>query len=737
MLVVQRDLPSFGDPNNPAHPRLVGMAGGIAWNGPTFGSMAPMGPSPALAPPAPIAVPTCEPIIQIPSFIKPLPAKLTSDDMQYLFRKGALIIPGTMFQNALLRAYIEFVHPFMPLLELHEFVRIVHGHGPGRGGQISLLLYQAVMFVSVAFVDDKVLAQNHYTSRKAARKDFFSRVRLLYDFDVEGERYVLVQALLLMTYWYETPDDLKDTWHWMGVAISLAHTIGLHRNPANIKQIDPRKQKLFKRIWWSCFMRDRLIALGMRRPTRIQDEDFDVPMLEESDFEIDVIPDDNQLFGPDCTLIRDTAIQRQLALMCIEKAKLCVCISHMLKVQYSVLSRDGMRPDNTTASTMMLFPNKAPENYEGVQKLVRELNDWYHELPECCQDGPVTEAEASICNGTVALQRTLIHMVYQSTVAALHRPQFLPPSPQQAPGPSTPTQVQDLARTRVHDSARRVIEMASQLREFKLDQYLPTTGVTVMLPAMLVHLLEIKNPNPDASQSAWRRFNKGMDVLRQLQDRYAAADFAARFLQAAVGKLSLGGEILLQKPKVAAAQQQRDVKLDPKMVAMSGIPHADPMVPTTPQFLPDNTPYLTPTHMHMYSSQTEQPYVAREDAPPADSESDRHGIITPVSKASSTICPQQTDIWDSCPMPTQQQFSMDSDFEVSQWLQFPAEGVSNSDEAMIDMFSSNEVAAEIGDHSYAWTKPSHQNPQQPLQQFQHNMREMDSLNLMGTAGQAA
>ena len=26
-------------------------------------------------------------------------------------------------------------------------------------------------------------------------------------------------------------------------------------------------------------MRDRLIALGMRRPTRIKDEDFDVPML--------------------------------------------------------------------------------------------------------------------------------------------------------------------------------------------------------------------------------------------------------------------------------------------------------------------------------------------------------------------------------------------------------------------------------------------------------------------------
>lgn len=103
-----------------------------------------------------------------------------------------------------------------------------------------------------------------------------------------------------MTYWYETPDDQKDTWHWMGVAISLGHTIGLHRNPANTN-MPPQRRKLWKRIWWSCFMRDRLIALGMRRPTRIKDEDFDVPMLVEDDFDIKALPDSVQVVGPECT----------------------------------------------------------------------------------------------------------------------------------------------------------------------------------------------------------------------------------------------------------------------------------------------------------------------------------------------------------------------------------------------------------------------------------------------------
>src|SRR5687768_13102797 len=176
-----------------------------------------------------------------------------------------------------------------------------------------------------------------------------TRLQLLYDFDYELDRLILVQALLLMTYWYETPDDQKDTWHWMGVAISLAHTIGLHRNPGTTSMAPPR-QKLWKRIWWSCFMRDRLIALGMRRPTRIKDEDFDVPQLEEDDFEIQALPDNITVIPPECALMRDVAMQRELAVMCIYKAKLCVTISHMLKAQYSVLIRDHMKPENTTNS---------------------------------------------------------------------------------------------------------------------------------------------------------------------------------------------------------------------------------------------------------------------------------------------------------------------------------------------------------------------------------------------------
>ena len=113
----------------------------------------------------------------LPAYIKPLPSRMAMEDVGHLFRKGALTIPDSPFRNALLSAYIEFVHPYMPLIELHEFLRIVED-GSGDSGRISLLLFQAVMFTGVAFVDMSYLTEAGYSTRKAARKAFYLKARV-------------------------------------------------------------------------------------------------------------------------------------------------------------------------------------------------------------------------------------------------------------------------------------------------------------------------------------------------------------------------------------------------------------------------------------------------------------------------------------------------------------------------------------------------------------------------------
>lgn len=114
---------------------------------------------------------------QLPPFVRPLPSKISPEDVRYLHAKGALSIPCLSLQNALLRAYIEFVHPYMPLMDLVPFLTTINRYD-GSKGQVSLFLYHAVMFSATAFVDMRHLREAGYATRKAARKGFFLKTRV-------------------------------------------------------------------------------------------------------------------------------------------------------------------------------------------------------------------------------------------------------------------------------------------------------------------------------------------------------------------------------------------------------------------------------------------------------------------------------------------------------------------------------------------------------------------------------
>lgn len=470
---------------------------------------------------------------ELPRYIKPLPARIGPEEISYLEKKGALTVPKGTLRSEMLRAYVEFVHPYMPLLDLHDFLKIIDRQD-GSNGKVSLILFQAVMFAGSAFIDMQHLQSAGYATRKEARKDFFQKTRILYDFDYESDRVSLVQALLLLTYYYETPDDQKDTWHWMGVATSVAHTIGLHRNPDNTN-LDPKRVKLWKRIWWSTYMRDRLIALGMRRPTRIKTEDFDVPMLTLDDFEIASLPDSITCIPQDCRVARDADVQRQLAIMCIEKARLCLCISHVLSKQYCVLNNNhGLQNDRTT---MMLLPKKLDPETSEVKTCDEELQKWVTGLPEEARYKETLTGEASI-----DLARSLLHMVFFTTLSALHRPQVLPNSqagPASTPAVNIESDLLDVSRRNVRRAASAITSIAQRLDTGGLVKYLPTTGVTVLLPAIIIHLLDIKAPEEETRRSSLRGFCQCMAVMGKLRDLYAAADYSVAFLEAAIRKAGI------------------------------------------------------------------------------------------------------------------------------------------------------------------------------------------------------
>ncbi|THC91329.1 hypothetical protein EYZ11_009215 [Aspergillus tanneri] len=467
--------------------------------------------------------------IVLPDYIRGLPPRLQKEDIDYLAMKGALTVPDVALRNELLKAYIHYVHTYMPLLDLEEFLQtIVQNDGIRR---MSLLLFQAVMFAGTAFVDLKHLQAAGYPSRKAARKAFFQRARLLYDFDYEVDRISLVQSLLLMTYWYETPDDQKDTWHWMGVSLSLAHTIGLHRDPGN-SRMSLRRQRMWKRIWWSTYTRDRLIALGMRRPMRVKDDDCDVPMLTLDDFEFYPFSPEIVSMVGNSEILQSVSHQKQLALMFIEKAKLCLCVSHVLSAQYSVLSH---KFGGTMETTMMLVPKKSSAETFEVRRCDQELEDWLAHLPVEIKYSPAAPSNLTEVQEVLHSHRALLKMVYLTTSSALHRPQVLPA----IPFPSTDAELQEISRNKVRFAAVEITNIAQDLHSLDLTRYFPTTGVTVLLPAVIIHLLDIKSSDPNIRMTSLQRFYQCMRILQRLREIYASADFATSFLEAAIRKAGI------------------------------------------------------------------------------------------------------------------------------------------------------------------------------------------------------
>lgn len=420
-------------------------------------------------------------------------------------------------------------------------------------------------------------------------------------------------------------------------------------------------------------MRDRLIALGMRRPTRIKDEDFDVPMLEESDFEIQPLANNITVVPADCTLMRDVAMQRDLAKMCISKAQLCVCMGHMLKAQYSVLSCDRTKQDNTTNSTMMHFPDEQLDNGKSVNVVDMELMAWAESLPHCCQYRPLTPMDVENGQSTMAVQRTLLHMVYYTTISALHRPQVLPSSPTRTP--TTSRQVQKMSRLRVCDAAMHITRMASELTQLRLETYLPTTGVTVILPAMIIHLLEMKNPHSGARDCATRSFGQCMRVMEKLREAYAAADYAIGFLNAALRKADLNVHSSVT-PSTVAMMRRVPVEFSAQ----------------TP--LPENVPYMTASESLF--NETSPAHVLEAMAPPntidaadlylsvtsanSNPHTDSGGDMTPSASGENEEAnagPKPMEL--NLDLMQDHEFDWNAvagtDFDVDQWLQHPREDV--------------------------------------------------------------
>jgi hypothetical protein len=135
------------------------------------------------------------------------------------------------------------------------------------------------------------------------------------------------------------------------------------------------------------------------------------------------------------------------------------------------------------------------------------------------------------------LNRALLFMIYYATLSALHRPQVLPSNAAQSR--AVHADMLNHSRKTVRMAATEITRIAHMIYSSDLTRYLPTTGITVLIPAIIIHLLDIKAPDEATRHASLQGFCQCMQVLGKLRDIYAAADYSTAFLEAAIRKADI------------------------------------------------------------------------------------------------------------------------------------------------------------------------------------------------------
>lgn len=148
---------------------------------------------------------------------------IASGQVDLLKRQGLYSRPPRKVMDHLLRLYFDHFHPAFPIVDKTKYFHAAQAE------QESQFVLNAVLMIAVTHCHKDVLVTFGCEDRHAARSTFYRQARCLYDSDAEHDKLNTIRGLFLMSFWWGGPNEQKDSWHWLAIAISLAQSLGLHR----------------------------------------------------------------------------------------------------------------------------------------------------------------------------------------------------------------------------------------------------------------------------------------------------------------------------------------------------------------------------------------------------------------------------------------------------------------------------------------------------------------------------
>lgn len=410
-----------------------------------------------------------------------------------------------------------------PIVDPVTISSLLEGSGSSNE-KLSLLLFYAFIFVGGTWIDVRLVRKSGFLSRNAFRKSVHRKMRLLYDADYETDRECLIQVFILWTFWFEGPNENKDGWHWIGVALSLSRVIGLHQTSSESNQSKTAMNRLRRRLWWSLATRDAICSFALSRCPRIADPDYNVSMLEVSDFE--PYPATVMLLGAIPQTLRH---QQTIAQICVLYVKLVNIFGKICKLAY---------PESSCGKASVLYSSQQLQGKDSInisrpssmtERLAlfqKHLDEWRQSVPDDLWHISSIPSNLNAPESVEVVHRGLLSMMYYATVMVLHRPQMLPADSVDDGCDSSVKTTPDPSRAMVRFAARQIIQIAMDFYEEDMVRSLAATCITCLILASISQIFDMTSKEEAIRSEASQRLEQCKAIFHAFSEQQVGGQWA-------------------------------------------------------------------------------------------------------------------------------------------------------------------------------------------------------------------
>ncbi|KAJ6139441.1 hypothetical protein N7471_005927 [Penicillium samsonianum] len=422
-------------------------------------------------------------------------ASLSPEDKAYLQYKGVFNMPRKEICEELLRAYFHHVHPIMPVIDATTLPQL---YPSGDGQPYNLILLWSIFYAAANHLPAETWKSEGFSSRKEMKESMYNRAKCLHHNGGETDNTVLLQSALLLGFYHSEADTYTQPWYWLGIAVSLCQTMGLHRFSAAVFANSPitrPQQRLWRRLWWTCFYRDRWLSLTMGRPLRINMNDCNTVPPTADDMLSDFV-----------------GLPESVTAAYVPKDLPQLAEYWVTMIQLTQLLGDTL--------TLCYQPFGTSPSFQQVEALERKILRF--QLPENQETGQSPLA-------TFYLYHLQLH--YQAFIITFYRP-FITKDPE-----GLPASRQDIWQTHVRNQLNMAALQTNSIVDNLANEKLLTLSAPMtpplLVPAMHVHLLNCKSPDPVSRRLGLNKIEVCMIVLEQMQSTHPCSSvFRGIFLEA-------------------------------------------------------------------------------------------------------------------------------------------------------------------------------------------------------------